>query len=208
MNMYSSTEYWNKRYANDSDSFEWYQPYNSLRKFCSEILASHPSATVLHLGCGTSKISEELVADGAAKVASIDYSETCIRRMAERHAGNPALKFQTMDMRDLKFEEASFDFVFDKGALDTVFCSENGAENVQKALRQIARVLKPGGVYLCVSYGMPEFRSAFLAQAEFDWSLKIEKLLKPTVDGSEEKTDAGKADGMSYHYVYICTKHK
>jgi SAM-dependent methyltransferase len=49
--------------------------------------------------------------------------------------------------------DESFDVVFDKGALDALMAEDTDAVHTQaaKMLAEISRVLKPGGVYVCVT---------------------------------------------------------
>ena len=42
-------------------------------------------ARVLHLGCGNSRLGEELYDDGVTQITNLDYSSEVIADLAERH---------------------------------------------------------------------------------------------------------------------------
>lgn len=67
-----------------------------------------------------------------------------------------------MDVRAMQpFEKGSFDVVIDKGTFDSILCGEGSDTNAEKALSEIYRVLVPTGVYICISYGIPEQRENY-----------------------------------------------
>lgn len=51
-------------------------------------------------------------------------------------------------------------------------------------ISEVYRVLGKNGVYLVVSYGQPEFRLSYLERPEFDWSVKVQQVAKPTIASS------------------------
>ena len=77
------------------------------------------------------------------------------------------------------FEDGSFDTIIDKACLDSVLCGENSAPNSKLMLDEIYRVLSANGVYICVSYGLPEMRMVYFNK--YDWKVTIQKVTKPTV---------------------------
>jgi len=102
-------------------------------------------ARVLIVGCGNSRLSENMFDDGFSDVTSIDYSEVVVRTMTETVTSKkPALKYVVMDARELKFPDESFDVIIDKGTLDSVLCGEETVRNSATMLAEIHRVLKPG----------------------------------------------------------------
>lgn len=60
-------------------------------------------------------------------------------------------------MRSLADE--TFDCVIDKGLLDSVLCGAYSKQNSKKMLKEISRVLKTKGFYICISYGDPDIRN-------------------------------------------------
>ena len=202
MNHYGSKDYWNERYKGDLEPFEWYQSYDNLRPHLMQILQKYNNPSVLVLGCGTSRLSESLYNDGITRITNIDYSEICINQMREKYSNFAEMKFLTMDCLDLDFDSSCFDVVLDKGTLDSILCGMNAQDNSMRALKEVRRVLKPGGIYLCISYGMPEYRINFLGFEGCNWEIDAVQVLKE-LEGEEE---FGKVDESEkqYHYIYQC----
>ncbi len=63
-----------------------------------------------------------------------------------------------MNVCSMSYPDGSFDAVVDKGTLDSLLCGDNSTTNASRYCSEAARVLKPGGVFLVVSYGIPENR--------------------------------------------------
>src|SRR5881398_1940571 len=106
-----------------------------------------PGMTLLDCGCGPGAITlglAEAVAPG--QVVGVDREPSMVHRacaLAEEHQVTH-VRFQVGDICDLPFPSSSFDAVFTCAVL------EHLADPVQ-ALREIGRVLKPGGT-VGVSY--------------------------------------------------------
>ena len=82
-------------------------------------------------------------------------------------------------------------------------------------LREISRVLKNKGVYICVSYGDPDIRNHYFEDRaeKYDWGRKHQwpyKVFKPTIEHGEKEvvfSDKDKEKNKDYyHYVYILGK--
>ncbi|CDJ69298.1 At4g34360, related [Eimeria necatrix] len=102
-----------------------------------------------------------------------------------------------------QLERRGFDFVIDKGTLDCILCGEKSFENVNKALTLISQILKPGGVYMMISYGSPMFRLNHLQRKEFEWTVDLQTLEKPSLN-----TPAEVEEKSNVHYIYICKKEQ
>src|SRR6266478_5711666 len=108
---------------------------------------SRPDALVLDLCCGTGDLAFSLARSGKARIVGADFAHTMLVRakkksaaLAEGASGNTAiaLPFFEADAMSLPFAEASFDLVA------TAFGFRN-LSNYEAGLREIQRVLKPGG---------------------------------------------------------------
>jgi D-alanine-D-alanine ligase len=108
---------------------------------------------ILDLCCGQGRHSLQLAQDGFNHVTGYDYStfllDTARKRLAElaaQHGASfPAVEFVQGDARELPFGSQSFDAVLCLGNSFGYFTSDNDDKRV---LREVARVLKPGGVFL------------------------------------------------------------
>lgn len=91
---------------------------------------------ILDYGCGEGLAAKKMLEQGATKVEGIDISEGMIQKAIENNQDNRA-HFQIMNAEELTFEDNSFDLVFGSAILHHL--------NIEKALREIKRVLKPSG---------------------------------------------------------------
>lgn len=88
---YSEQWYWDERYTNESDPFDWYQNYASLAPLIN-LYVPHRPHPVLVIGCGNSAFSEGMVDDGYEDVVSIDISSVVIDAMVKKYSDRPQLK--------------------------------------------------------------------------------------------------------------------
>lgn len=70
--------------------------------------------------------------------------------------------------------------------------------------KEIWRVLRPGGVFICVCFGTPDTRLEYLRGRNLAWN--IEHLAIPKPDAPEGPvTDLPPS---SCYHIYLCTKHR
>lgn len=55
------------------------------------------------------------------------------------------------DVTQLQFADQQFDFVIDKGLLDSILSSSNATSDLQKMFSEIKRVITPTGVYIVIT---------------------------------------------------------
>lgn len=106
---------------------------------------------ILDLACGTGDITfmlAERLPNGSAVGSDIlqDMIDIANRKLADRRTPNAS--FQQADIMSLPFPDASFDHVTCGYALRNV-------PDVEGALREIHRVLKPGGTFHSLDFGHP-----------------------------------------------------
>lgn len=106
------------------------------------------------------------------------------------------MKWDVMDVRDLKYADGQFDLIVDKSTIDALLCGDQAYLNVSIMLRECQRVLKEGGYYVAISYGQPENRILHFKRAFLHVNLTTYQLQKIS-NGTAPK---------SYHYVYILKK--
>lgn len=109
----------------------------------------------LDLACGTGDIAFAVAARGARAVG-LDITH---RMLQLAHAKSAAARFITGDMASLPFRSGSFDVVTTGYGLRNV-------PDLDTAIDEIARVLRPGGRLLSLDFNRPEspvIRAAYLA---------------------------------------------
>jgi ubiquinone/menaquinone biosynthesis C-methylase UbiE len=122
--------------------WNWESPAGKLRWARRvKMLSSHlrPGMTVLELGCGTGYFTQELARSGADVVA-IDVSPELLE-IARSNCSAPNVRYQIENAYALSYPEAVFDSVVGSSVLHHL--------EIAAALRNIYRVLKPGGTKEC-----------------------------------------------------------
>lgn len=101
--------------------------------------------SVLDVGCGTGRVSH-ILSDEGFEVTGIDISEPLVN---EARSLFPDVEFRVANVTDTDFESETFDYViFSYYGLDYVLPKSNRIE----ALREIYRLLKPGGFFVFSSH--------------------------------------------------------
>eukprot|EP01017_Pseudomicrothorax_dubius_P000311 TRINITY_DN0_c1537_g1_i1.p1 TRINITY_DN0_c1537_g1~~TRINITY_DN0_c1537_g1_i1.p1 ORF type:complete len:223 (+),score=60.38 TRINITY_DN0_c1537_g1_i1:46-714(+) len=204
MTQYGRPEYWEKRYTNDPEPFDWYQRYSGVKDIVTQYITAE--SKILNVGAGNSRMSEEMYDDGYQNIVNIDVSQIVTKAMQEKYKDKgPNFKYLCMDARNMDFGDGSFDCVVDKGTLDAVLCGEMSTTNAHKMLSEVHRILTPKGVYICISYGQPDHRLPYLDKPDFEWKILTNNVFKPTISTSITLNNDDK-DNPNVHFVYICQK--
>jgi ubiquinone/menaquinone biosynthesis C-methylase UbiE len=108
----------------------------SRRRFALDMMESRvlPGAKILDVGCGTGHLAGELMRRGYL-AWGVDFSDGMVRYASE-HFG--ADRFQVGDIERIPFPDNTFDGVMCLGVMEYLSSDE-------PALREMWRVLKPGG---------------------------------------------------------------
>ena len=115
-----------------------------------------PNSRLLDAGCGTGALARSLIAEGMRpeRITLLDSSEAMLTRCVDI----PAMKFKGR-LEALPFEDGDFDIVVCAWALETV-------PSPQKAIREMCRVLRPGGT-LCLAHCADN-----PVRGPFDWVMR------------------------------------
>jgi len=96
-------------------------------------------ATVLDMGCGPGVATALLAEKGRSRlVAAFDFDAGMVKRARRRLRGDPRVGLLVADAARMPFPDGLFDAVFVLGVVHHV-------PEWRVALREVARVLKPGG---------------------------------------------------------------
>ncbi|WP_369284159.1 class I SAM-dependent methyltransferase [Oscillibacter sp. GMB15532] len=115
--------------------------YDRIVRRCLPYLSN--DMTVLELACGSGQLTFRL-AGRVKRWEATDFSDKMVAE-AQKRASLPNLSFAVRDATALPYPDSSFDAVFIANALHIV--PEPG-----KALSEIHRVLKPGGLLLAPTF--------------------------------------------------------
>jgi len=167
------------------------------------------------VGCGSSRLTEEMYASEFTSIANIDFSETVIRQMQERHSEKTTLTWEVMDVSEkLSFPDASFDVCVDKGCLDSILCGDSSTVKVADSIYNVLRVLKPTGIFVIMSHWPPEKWLGYLEQEAYNWSISAFAVPRPVVGAPpdvnsasvRDTTQSMYGDPVAVHYIYVCKK--
>lgn len=113
-------------------------------------------------------MQDDMAADDFQDIISIDYSPVCIEQLKHwKH--KPGCRFEVADVRSMpQFQDASFQAIIDKGTLDSLLCGPSSFTEAHDALSEVHRVLKAGGNFLVITYGMPKERLKHLREHEWE----------------------------------------
>lgn len=125
-----------------------------------------PNARVLDLGCGVGRTTRRLDEFGF-DVIGIDISEEMVREARSRF---PELDVRVGDAANLDFPDGSFDHVlFSYSGLDLVHPEEKRFA----VLREILRVLEPGGIFAFSAQNSLYLFPAFLIDWTYLWNFYV-----------------------------------
>jgi len=125
---------------------------------------------VLDLGVGGGRTTLHL-APRVREYVGADYISEMVEACRKRFSGSPQLLFEVADVRSMpQYEEASFDCVlFSFNGLDYI-----GMDDRQKGLDEIARILKPGGVFIFSTHNLEHTAR----MGDFRWTFSLKKLTR------------------------------
>jgi len=122
--------------------------------------AGGPPQDVLDVGCGTGRLLKA-AADrwSRARMTGVDVSEKMIIEAQRKHERDPRFSFKQGDASALPFGAASFDAAFSTMSL------HHWGEQVS-GIREVARVLRPGGLFVLADVDAPFI---FVIGPLFNW---------------------------------------
>jgi len=185
--------YWNKRYNRDPKPFEWLRGFQELKPLITEITGGSYDKEILHVGCGNSLLPEKMYDAGYHNIINIDNSSVVIEHMSQRNAQRHGMEWREMDATKMdNFCNSCFDVVIDKSTLDAMACGDKSTLVIATYANEVQRVLRPGGVFICITFGKPECRLEYFNTGNLEFSVRTEVL---TAEGA-----------TSNHWAYVCRK--
>ncbi len=124
---------------------------------------------ILEVGCGTGELwkgHEDEIPENV-RITLSDQSEGMVKD-AEKHlgSGDGIFEYKTFSCEKIPEKEDSFDFVIANHVLFYL-------KDRKKALKEIRRVLKPGGVFLCSTYGSRHMQEITQLVQKFDQRITL-----------------------------------
>lgn len=103
---------------------------------------------ILELGCGNGNIWKENITKLPANCRLVlsDFSKNMLETARRNISEVEFMDFQVIDIQSIPYSDSSFDIIIANMMLYHI-------PNLSKALQEVQRVLKPGGVFYCATYG-------------------------------------------------------
>lgn len=203
---YGRIQFWDLRYANEHEPFEWYYGYEYFRETIREFVPLN--ARTMIAGCGSSNLIGDMADDGYESLVAGDWSRVVMAQLKYRYRDYPNISFFQGNMTDTDLPEGSFGAIIDKALFDSMLCTQTSAVTVAQYIFEVRpstslfrcvhcpshflfgfqceRLLDDTGVLIIISYGSPEQRLHFLEQYDIDephftpWIVEVQALRKPT----------------------------
>lgn len=175
--------YWDVRYKDECEqfvgpveSFDWYCPFEYVWDMIETFLDIKVHHKILLIGLGRSNAIDHLYRKkGFHDITAIDISPTIIDKMQKKYLDCTGVNFVCTDVCEmLNMASDSYSLVIDKAAIDSLFCSSAFITVVHRALSEIFRVLKPEGIFFCISHANPLARVPYFRKVP--WAIDIGKL--------------------------------
>lgn len=120
-----------------------------------------PGQRILELGCGNGGIWKcGSIPDGVTIVLS-DFSEGMIKAAEENLVGLDFIEYRVIDAQEIPYDANTFDIVIANHMLYHV-------PDIKKALSEIARVLKPEGIFYASTFGLHNMEELTALLVSFD----------------------------------------
>lgn len=123
------------------------------RRKAIRLLISHAPANILDVATGTGDFAIESLKTGARNIVGVDISEEMLsfgRTKIEKLGVGNRITLQKGDAEGLGFADHYFEAV-------TVAFGVRNFENLPKGLRELNRVLKPGGMVCILEFSKPVY---------------------------------------------------
>ncbi|XP_065339265.1 eEF1A lysine and N-terminal methyltransferase homolog [Cloeon dipterum] len=209
---FGETSYWENFFKKrGSKAFDWYGEYPELCSLISKYIK--PKDDILVIGCGNSTLSASMYDVGYRNITNIDTSSVVIRQMRDANAKKrPSLVFEQKDATNTEYPDSKFSVVLDKGTLDALMPDdeETTLELINKLFKEIDRVLRVGGRYICVSLLQPHILAHLLERFPvpspdgLGWPLRI----CHCPDASATNIQASSGGPSMPVFFVVCTKFK
>lgn len=185
-------------------AFEWYGEYTELCGLLHKYI--RPQDKILVAGCGNSAISADLYKVGYKDITNADVSEIVIRQMQKKYSSEyPDMKWLQMDLTASTFQDGQFSCVLDKGTLDALMTdsSPEVVSTIDKYFKELGRILRVGGRYVCVSLLQEHILEYILSWFPKNcWMVRVCRC----EDAEQAQIESGE---FSFPvFVLVCTKFK
>jgi len=159
--VYAQREFWDSRFEETSGFFDWYANWKQISPVFREVfpIEEYGNATHLMVGCGNSRMSDEMAADGYPWVTNMDISPVVLGKMKSKDKSN--FDFIALDATKMNFRDNTFDLCIDKGIFDALACGPDRTV-LRDLLQEMNRVASTATVI--ITSGTPDRRMHYFTE--------------------------------------------
>jgi len=148
------------------------------KRFVARQADLHAEQNCLDLCCGTGDIAREVLRQyPSSKVTGLDFSEEMLNIAESKNNNEITVQYIPGDAMNIPFQYTAFDAV-------TIGYGMRNVQNISQFLREILRVLKPGGVLVSLDVG--KVRIPILAELNHFYFFHIVPLVGKLLIPGEE----------------------
>ncbi len=137
---YGRIQYWDMRYANEHEPFEWYYGYEYFRDTILDAIPLHRRTMVA--GCGSSFMLGDMADDGYENLVGADWSRVVIAQLKYRYRDYPEIEMFQGNLVDTDLPEASFGAIVDKAVMDSMLCTNTSTVTISQYIYEVRSLLK------------------------------------------------------------------
>eukprot|EP00347_Sterkiella_histriomuscorum_P017991 403347204 len=156
---YAKKDFWNDRFRESKGFFDWYAKWEQIKPQFEKSFSpeQYQHSPILMVGCGNSRLSEDMYKDGYQQITNMDISDVVLEKMRSVYFPDkcPTFQYVPMDATNMQFRDNSFDFAFDKGTYDALACGQS-QEVLRNLVREMVRVSSKAAII--ISSGTPAKR--------------------------------------------------
>ena len=117
--------------------------YNSSEDFFNFLKINSPNSDILDYGCGIGSSLKKVIEFNPKKITGIDISDISIEKAKKTiKTDNSNVELFVDNCENTKFNDDTFDIIYGTGILHHL--------NIEICLKEIHRILKPGGKFLFI----------------------------------------------------------
>jgi hypothetical protein len=135
---YGRIQFWDFRYANEHEPFEWYYGYSHFRETIQDCVPL--DSKVMVAGCGSSNMLGDMADDGYTNIIGADWSRVVIAQLKYRYKDYPEINFFQGNMTDTDLPEGSINAIIDKALLDSLLCTQMSTVAVQQYVFEVRNI--------------------------------------------------------------------
>ncbi len=137
---YGRIQFWDSRYANEHEPFEWYFGYEYFRETIMDYVPL--DWNVLIAGCGTSNMLGDMADDGYERLVGADWSRVALAQLKYRYRDYPQISLFQGNMTDTDLPEGQFGAVIDKALFDSLLCTQTSSISIHQYIYEVNDALR------------------------------------------------------------------